>query len=88
MSTVTLHAHVQRRRFADHTWAVLAGWLPSAWRSGLQAAPSRMPRSAAEAASLEAQRVRELAQVYAKTDPGFAADLFAAAARHEELHAG
>jgi hypothetical protein len=39
----------------------------------------------AETASLEAQKVRELAYSYSKTDPGFAADLYAAAARHEGL---
>ena len=35
MSTVTLHAHVQRRRFADHTWAALSAWLPGALRQAL-----------------------------------------------------
>jgi len=34
----------------------------------------------------EACRVRELALSYLKTDPGFAADLFAAADRHEQIH--
>jgi hypothetical protein len=38
-------------------------------------------------AALEAQKVRELAYSYSKTDPGFAADLYAAASRHEGLHA-
>lgn len=31
----------------------------------------------------DVERVRDLAARYAKTDPGFAADLYAAAARHE-----
>lgn len=31
----------------------------------------------------EAARVREMASTYVKTDPGFAADLFAAADRYE-----
>ena len=35
----------------------------------------------------EAQKVRNLAYTYSKTDPGFAADLYAAAARHEGLYA-
>jgi hypothetical protein len=34
----------------------------------------------------EAARVRALAGTYVKTDPGFAADLFAAADRHERAH--
>ncbi len=34
----------------------------------------------------EAQEVRELAWAYRATDPGFAADLAAAADRHERLH--
>ena len=42
---------------------------------------------AGEAAAREAQSVRELASSYSKTDPGFAADLYAAAARHEGLYA-
>jgi hypothetical protein len=38
------------------------------------------------APSDEARRVRELAFGYLNSDPGFAADLFAAADRHERLH--
>jgi hypothetical protein len=34
----------------------------------------------------EARAVRELAQQYQRVDPRFAADLFAAADRHERLH--
>jgi hypothetical protein len=34
----------------------------------------------------EARQVRELARSYRDTDPGFAADLLAAADRHELLH--
>ena len=34
----------------------------------------------------EAQRVRNLATTYLQTDPGFAADLFAAADRYERAH--
>jgi hypothetical protein len=78
MNTATLHTNVQRHRFAHHAFAVIAGLLPAALR-----APSA---SVADAAA-EAQKVRELARSYAKTDPGFASDLYAAAARHEGLHA-
>ena len=34
----------------------------------------------------EAAQVREMAAMYDRTDPGFAADLRAAAYRHEALH--
>jgi hypothetical protein len=81
MTTTTLHANVQRSRFAHHAFAVLAGFLPGAKRA---AAPAR---NASETASLEAQKVRDMAHTYSKTDPGFAADLYAAAARHEGQHA-
>jgi hypothetical protein len=33
----------------------------------------------------EAEEVRSMARAWEKTDPGFAADLYAAAARHEGL---
>lgn len=34
----------------------------------------------------EAAQVREMAGSYARTDPGFAADLYAAADRYERMH--
>ena len=80
MTTAILHANVQRSRFAQHVYATLAGLIPTALR-----APSPA-RSAAESAAIEAQNVRALAYSYSKTDPGFAADLYAAAARHEGLY--
>ena len=80
MTTATLHGSVQRSRFAQHAAAMLANLIPS----GLLTPAAR---SATEAAALEAQKVRTLAYSYSKTDPGFAADLYAAAARHEGLHA-
>jgi hypothetical protein len=81
MTTAMLHANVQRSRFAQHVYATLTGLIPTALRA------LGAPRSAAESAAIEAQRVRALAYSYSKTDPGFAADLYAAAARHEGLHA-
>jgi hypothetical protein len=81
MTTATLHADVQRSRFVQHLLATLTGLVPSTLR------PPAVPRSASESAALEAQRVRQLAYSYSRTDPGFAADLYAAAARHEGLHA-
>jgi hypothetical protein len=82
MTTATLHSHVQRSRFAQHALATLARLITAALR-----APVATPRSPAEAAAIEAQKVRNLAYRYSKTDPGFAADLYAAAARHEGLYA-
>jgi hypothetical protein len=87
MTTTTLHADVQRSRFAHHTFAALAGLLPGALRRQFGALQTGAAPSASVAASIEAQRVRDLARGYAKTDPGFASDLYAAAARHEGLHA-
>ena len=81
MTTATLHADVQRTRFVQHALAALAGLIPAALRT-----PSAA-RSASESAAIEAQNVRALAYSYSKTDPGFAADLYAAAARHEGLYA-
>jgi len=80
MTTAILHANVQRSRFAEHIYATLAGLIPAALRAPTAA------RSAAESAAIEAQNVRALAYSYSKTDPGFAADLYAAAARHEGLY--
>ena len=80
MTTLTLHSHVQRRRFADHLWAALWKLTPSAWWASWRMPPAR---TQAELASRQAQAVRHLARAHARTDPGFAADLYAAAARHE-----
>ncbi len=82
MTTVTLHADVQRSRFIQHALAALSGLIPSALRVPTKA------RAASESAAIEARNVRNLAHACAKSDPGFAADLYAAAARHEGQHAG
>lgn len=84
MNTTTLHLKVQRSRFSHHALAMLAGFVPAALRSWFTSAP--LVLTAADKASQEAQKVRDLAYSYSKTDPGFASDLFAAAARHEGLH--
>jgi hypothetical protein len=44
------------------------------------------PSARALTPTQEAERVREMAGSYLKTDPGFAADLFAAADRYERAH--
>ena len=61
-----------------------------AWRGLLQAAASRIGLRAASAkdtaaakAARELAEVRALADRYRRSDPGFASDLYAAAARHE-----
>ena len=59
-------------------------WLGAALRgvTWLPAAPARpAPRDRAR----EAASVRTLADSYQRTDPRFAADLYAAADRHEEI---
>jgi hypothetical protein len=81
MTTATLHSDVQRTRFAHHALSALSGLTASLFGA------SRSMVSSAVSAAREAQRVRELAYSYSKTDPGFAADLYAAASRHEGLHA-
>jgi hypothetical protein len=55
----------------------------------LRRAVARVGRGASSPATnpvQEAQQVRELAWSYRQSDPGFAADLAAAADRHEQLH--
>ena len=83
MTTATLHSNLERSRFTQHLLNALANLIPAA-RSHVPAAPAA---TAQAAASIEAQKVRQMAYRYAKTDPGFAADLYAAAARHEGLYA-
>ena len=84
MTTTTLQLKVQRSRFTHHTLAKLARIAPAALRGWFSSEP--LVLSAADKASLEAQKVRDMAYSYSKTDPGFASDLYAAAARHEGLH--
>ena len=61
-------------RGAVAAWAALSRWFADN--------PLRV-RSAAVEAAVDAARVREMARLHAATDPGFAADLMAAADRHE-----
>ena len=83
MTTTTLQLEVQRNRFANLLLAALGAAVPATLSTLLgrdRAGPSASPT---EKAAREAQAVRELARSYSKSDPGFAADLFAAASRHE-----
>lgn len=65
-------------RAAAAAWMALSRWLADK-PTGVE--------SVGEEAAIEAARVRELARQYTTTDPGFAADLMAAADRHEAQHA-
>lgn len=65
-------------------WAASAG--AAAWRLLARLfAPSAPPEISPIA---QAAAVRALAHEFVQSDPGFAADLFAAADRHEMLHDG
>jgi len=86
MTTATLHTSVQRSRFFQHALAAITGQSSSIFGLPLRSTQRTATPTASESASLEAQKVRNLAHTYSKTDPGFAADLYAAAARHEGLH--
>jgi hypothetical protein len=61
---------------AAAAWAGLSRWLGAQRRAG----------AAADTPAIEAARVREMARRFAAVDPGFAADLMAAADRHEAQH--
>ena len=68
---VRIPAMPRGSRVAADLFARAAGWL-----RGAPAVPTR---------AQEAANVREMAYRLQGTDPGFASDLFAAAARHESL---
>lgn len=82
----SLHMHAARDSLA---WTEqLLQRLVAPWHAAGQAfaALSRRPSPPALTPTQEANRVREMAFRLQRTDPGFAADLFAAADRHERLH--
>jgi len=85
MTTSTLHIEVERSRFANLLLAALGAAVPATLGTLLRRDPAA---SAApiDRTSVEAQAVRDMARHYAKSDPGFAADLYAAADRHETLN--
>ena len=64
-----------------------AAWAAQAATALLRAiARWTAPRAQVKAPMFEAAQVRALAWSYMNSDPGFAADLFAAADRHESTH--
>ena len=85
MTTSTLHFEVERSRFANLLLAALGAAVPATLTSLLGRDRSESTTQV-DKATLEAQAVREMARSYAKTDPSFAADLYAAADRHETLN--
>lgn len=75
MTTATFHGQIERNRFAHHVGAALSGFIPKLFQRTEEGS----------AAAGDAQKLRDLAWSYSRTDPGFASDLYAAAARHEGL---
>jgi hypothetical protein len=63
---------------------IAAAILTALWRS-IARLGQRVP-PAPHTPAQQAQEVREMAVLQMRTDPRFAADLFAAADRHERLH--
>ena len=83
MNTVTINvpANVPAPRGA--AWAA-----QSVAALSLAIAKWTAPRAQANVPMVEAAQVRALARSYLSSDPGFAADLFAAADRHEYTGGG
>lgn len=79
MSTPTTLKIVGTPRVAEPRGARWAAALWQAAAEWLGAAPKALTRAQ------EAAQVREMARQLQATDPGFAADLYAAADRHETL---
>jgi len=86
VTTAPIDRMAPRRRSAAPTASAPRTWLGAALQSlkWLPAAPAcPAPRDRAG----EAASVRALADTYLRTDPRFAADLYAAAGRHEQIDA-
>jgi len=84
MTTTTMDLQVPQQRTAPR----LAAPFAAAFAALLKAVmPAERVNVEENQAAREAADVRAMARQYLKTDPGFAADLFAAADRHEELYA-
>jgi hypothetical protein len=85
MTTVSVYAHALARTPRGSLWAANAALSAWGWLSRLF---GRQTQSTAPSPTEEAAAVRALACEFMTSDPGFAADLFAAADRHESLHEG
>lgn len=83
MTTTMMDLQVPQQRTAPR----LAAPFAAAFAALLNALkPAERVNVEENQAAREAADVRTMARQYLKTDPGFAADLFAAADRHEELY--
>lgn len=80
MTTTTVQAP---SRFGPGLLAALAERVTAVLRASARARPAKRARRSIRSAAEEAQNVRNMAFAFEKTDPGFASDLYAAAARHE-----
>ena len=80
MTTTTVEVLSVRSPAMPRGARVAAGLFSSAFNWLTRPAAARVLSRAEEAAS-----VRQMAYSVQRTDPGFAADLFAAASRHESL---
>jgi hypothetical protein len=85
MTPTTLDFETARRRSVPIDGSLLGALLKAGLRTVLASVSASQARSAVDRAAREAAGVREMAQRYRHSDRGFAADLFAAADRHEEL---
>ena len=84
MTPTTLDFETARRRSVPVDGSALGAVLKALLRTFVAAISVSQSRSAVDRAAREAAGVREMAQRYRHSDRGFAADLFAAADRHEE----
>jgi hypothetical protein len=78
MNTITVPGVAKVREPRGALWAARA--VIAVWQA---LARKRRERATQDATAQEIERVRALARHHMSTDPGFAADLLAAADRHE-----
>lgn len=88
MSTTTFStpSHSATQTAVSGAWRATIGAIQRVALSYLRSRHRRAPAAQRGSPAQEANNVRAMAFAQMKTDPGFAADLFAAADRHEQLH--
>jgi hypothetical protein len=86
MTSITLNSQNMWQASAPSTGAALSELAVAVRRFGAALLSSLHRQSAERTAFEAAQDLRARAQEFVKTDPGFAADLFAAADRHESQY--
>jgi hypothetical protein len=77
-----------RGRMSNPVAWTVAAWFGAVTQRSNSLRATAAPDPAPHDAGREAAAVREMAYRHLKTDPGFAADLFAAADRHERVGDG